>query len=161
MHLTHTLPIFINDDSKVLILGSFPSVKSREYGFYYMHPQNRFYTVLFNIFNENFLSSTDERKDFLIRHNIALYDVIEECDISNSEDASIRNVIPIDLESILKSHPNIQIIGVTGRKASELFEKHLKDKCSIRVIYLPSTSPANAKMKIVDLVEAYKELFKN
>ena len=77
MHLKHKIPIFINQDSETLILGSFPSVKSREYGFYYSHPQNRFYTILFNIFNEQVLTSIDVRKEFLIRHNIALYESLK------------------------------------------------------------------------------------
>ena len=158
MHLTHTLPIFIDEDSKILILGSFPSVKSREYGFYYSHKQNRFFRVLSAIFLEECPDTIEERKVFLKRHKIALYDVIEECDITNSEDSSIRNEIPIDIEKILDEYPNISKIGVTGSKASSLFEKYLKDKVIIPVIYLPSTSPANAKMKIDDLAESYKSL---
>ncbi len=80
-HLTHTLPIFINENSKYLLLGSFPSVKSREYNFYYSHPRNRFFPTLYKIFNEEHSFDISNRKDFLNRHNIALYDVIEECDI--------------------------------------------------------------------------------
>lgn len=158
MHLIHELPIFINDDSNILILGSFPSIKSRQYGFYYSHPQNRFFPTLAKLFNEECPASIDERKDFLIKHNIALYDVIEECDINNSEDASIKNPMPIDIESILNSHPNIKVIGITGKKACSLFDKYLMDKVSIKVVYLPSTSPANAKMKIDDLVNWFSNL---
>lgn len=117
MHLTHTLKIFIDKESKILILGSFPSIKSREYGFYYSHPQNRFFPTLSRIFKEDCPNTIEERKEFLRRHHIALYDVIEECDINNSEDSSIRNVIPIDIEKILKEFPNIQTIGITGKKS--------------------------------------------
>lgn len=159
MHLSHTLPIFIYKEAKILILGSFPSIKSREYGFYYSHPQNRFFLTLSKVFNEELPSSIDDRKIFLKKHNIALYDVIEECEITNSEDASIRNPIPIDIERILKEYPNIKVIGITGKKAASLFDKYLLDKVNIRVVYLPSTSPANAKMKIDELVREYKRLF--
>lgn len=158
MHLIHELSMFINDDSNILILGSFPSIKSRQYGFYYSHPQNRFFPTLAKLFNEECPASIDERKDFLIKHNIALYDVIEECDINNSEDASIKNPMPIDIESILNSHPNIKVIGITGKKACSLFDKYLMDKVTIKVVYLPSTSPANAKMKIDDLVDSFSNL---
>lgn len=157
MHLTHTLPIFIDKDSEILILGSFPSVKSREVMFYYGHPQNRFYRVLGRLFNEDYPVTTEERKAFLKRHTIALYDVIEECDIEGSSDSSIKNVIPIDIASILSKYPNIKIIGITGNKAAYYFNRHLINKVgNIKVVYLPSTSPANARMSVDDLVKAYK-----
>ena len=159
MKVSHSFPIFINDDSKILILGSFPSVKSRELGFYYSHPRNRFFLVLSNIFNEKCPVSIDERKEFLKKYNIALYDVIEECEIHASSDSSIKNVKPIDIKSILRTYPNIECIGITGGKAKELFDRYLKDKVDIEVKYLPSTSPANARMKVDDLVKEYKALF--
>ena len=161
MHYKHELAIFINENSKVLILGSFPSVKSREYRFYYSHPQNRFFITLAKIFNEDCPLSIEDRKIFLIKHDIALYDVIEECDIEGSSDASISNVTPIDIKKILRDYPNICVIGVTGKKASSLFDIYLKDKIDnhIKVIYLPSTSPANAKMSVDALAESYKQLF--
>ena len=160
MHLTHTLPIFINEDSKILILGSFPSVKSREVMFYYGHPQNRFYKVLGSIFNDDRINTIEEKKLFLKRHKIALYDVINECDIIGSSDSSIKNVIPIDIVSILDNFPSIKIIGITGNKAAYYFNKYLLDKVSnTLVVYLPSTSPANAKMSVDDLAKQYKKLF--
>ena len=163
MHLTHILEIFIDDDSKYLILGSFPSVKSREYNFYYSHPTNRFFPILYSLFDEPYSTSIEDRKAFLKKHNIALYDVIEECDIERSYDASIKNVIPIDIEGILHRYQNITSIGVTGGKASSLFKKHLLDKIDtskIKITYLPSYSSANAKMSIDDLVDAYREVFR-
>ena len=163
MHSSHTLPIFINECSKYLILGSFPSVKSREYNFYYYHPMNRFFPTLYKIFNEEHSFDIEDRKDFLTRHNIALYDVIEECDIEASYDSSIKNEIPIDLLGILNNFPNIKVIGVTGGTASKLFAKHLLNKISdkdIKLVFLPSTSPANAKMSLDELVEHYKCIFK-
>ena len=159
MHLKHELEIFINNNSEILILGSFPSVKSREYGFYYSHPQNRFFPTLSRIFNEPCPKSISDRKAFLTKHHIALYDVVEECDIDNSSDSSIRNVTPINIESILKKYPNIKVIGITGKKAASLFDKYLLDKIQIKVVYLPSTSPANAKVKMGELIEEYRGLF--
>ena len=160
-HISHRdIPMFIDEDSNLLILGSFPSNKSREYGFYYSHPRNRFFNVLSSIFNEDTPISIEDRKAFLKKHHIALYDVISECDIHQSEDSSIRNVTPIDIISILEKYPNIKCIGVTGKKAAALFDKYLKDKVTIKVVYLPSTSPANARMSIGELVKEYKTLFK-
>ena len=159
MRKSHLLKIFIDDNSRILILGSFPSIRSREQGFYYMHPQNRFYKVLSKIFDEDISSNIDDRKSFLSTHHIALYDVIEECNINNSDDNSIKDVIPFDIESTLKKYPNIKIIGITGKKAQKLFDKYLLDKVDIPVIYLPSTSPANAKMNIDALVVEYRKLF--
>ena len=159
MHLTHTLPIFINEDSEILILGSFPSVKSREVMFYYGHPQNRFFRVLGSLFNEDAPETVADRKAFLKRHKIALYDVIEECDIEGSSDSSIRNVKPIDISSILRKYKNIKVIGITGNTAKYYFDKYLLDKVgNIKVVYLPSTSPANAKMNLDTLVDKYKEI---
>ena len=161
MHLTHTFPIFIDKDSEILILGSFPSVKSREVMFYYGHPKNRFYRVLGRLFNEDYPVTAEERKVFLKRHKIALYDVIEECDIEGSSDSSIKNVIPIDIASILSKYPNIKIIGITGNKAAYYFNRYLINKVgNIKVVSLPSTSPANAKMSVDNLVEKYKEILK-
>ena len=159
MHLTHTLPIFINEDSKILLLGSFPSVKSREVMFYYGHPQNRFFKVLASLFNCDTPLTVEDRKAFLKRHKIALYDVIEECDIEGSADSSIKNVIPIDIVSILGRFPNIKVIGITGNTARYYFDKFLLKKVSdIKVVYLPSTSPANTKMGLDALVEKYQAL---
>ena len=156
-----SLPIFIDSNSKILILGSFPSIKSRELGFYYSHKQNRFFSVLSVIFNEDVPLSIKDRKDFLKRHLIALYDVIERCEITNSSDSSIKDVVHIDIKKILSDYPNIKRIGVTGKKASSLFEKYLSEyaRDDIEVYYLPSTSPANAKMSLDELVEEYRALF--
>lgn len=161
MHLTHTLRIFIDKDSEILILGSFPSVKSREVMFYYGHKQNRFFPVLARLFNEVAPITVEERKVFLKRHKIALYDVIEECDIEGSSDSSIKNVIPVDIVSILSEYPNIKIIGITGNTAKYYFNRYLINKIgNTKVVYLPSTSPANARMSIENLVDVYKELLK-
>ena len=161
-HVTHEIiPIFINDDSRVLILGSLPSVKSREEGFYYAHPRNRFFKVLANVFKETEPLTIEDRKAFLRRHKIALYDVIYECDINGSSDASIKNARVIDIKEILESHPNIKMIGVNGSKAKQLFDKYLLNiakQFDVKVYYLPSTSPLNTNMSTSDLVCHYQVL---
>ena len=160
-HITHEcIPLFINDDSRYLILGSLPSVKSREEQFYYAHKRNRFFAVLSNVYGENEPLTIEERKAFLKRNKIALYDVIYECDIHGSSDSSIKNAKVIDIKDILKKNPNIKVIAINGGKAKSLFNKYLlkvvpKD---IEIIYLPSTSPANAKTSLNDLIEAYSVL---
>lgn len=162
-HITHeSIPIFIDDNSNVLILGSLPSVKTREVGFYYGHPRNRFFSVLSNIFNEVIPMSVGDRKEFLTKHHIALYDVIYECDICGSSDSSIKNPIVIDIKDILEKYSNIKRIGVNGGKAKELFDKYLlkeASNCDVKIYYLPSTSPANARMSIEDLKQHYSKLF--
>lgn len=158
-HVTHSsIPIFINNDSRIIILGSLPSVKTREVGFYYAHPRNKFFKVLSSIFNEEEPIGTEERKAFLYKHNIALYDVIEECDICGSSDSSIKNPVVVNLHDILTRYPNIKTIGVNGNKAKELFNRYLlktANEFDVKIYYLPSTSPANAKMGIDELVKQY------
>ena len=160
-HLTHKiLEPFIFEDSEVLFLGTFPSIKSREYGFYYSHKRNRFFLVLSKIFSTECPTSINDKKEFLRKHHIALYDVIEECDINNSEDSSIRNVVPSKIDELLKKYPNIKCIGLTGSKASSVFKKYfsyLEDV--VDVYYLPSTSPANAKMSVEELTKEYSRVF--
>ena len=158
-HVSHeSIPPFINKNSRILILGSLPSVLSREYGFFYAHPQNRFFKVLARVFNEEEPKSIKDRKLFLDKHNIALYDVIYECDINGSSDSSIKNVVPIDLKGLLKEYPNIKRIYTTGKKAKDLYDKYLKDLVGIDATGLPSTSPANAKMDIEKLFVQYQRI---
>ena len=163
-HITHeSIPIFIDHNSTVLILGSLPSIKTREVGFYYGHPRNRFFKVLSYIFNVEEPISFIDRKEFLREHNIALYDVIYECDICGSSDSSIKNPIVIDIKDILTKYHNIKYIGVNGGKAKQLFDIYLFDDVksfNVEVYYLPSTSPANARMGLEELVEQYSKLFK-
>lgn len=160
MHLTHTFPIYINEDSTILILGSFPSVKSREQMFYYGHPQNRFFKVLGSIFHEDVRNNIESKKTFLKKHKISLYDVIEECDIEGSADSTIKNVTAIDLKTILRKYPNIHSIGLNGKKASSLFKKYLEKDCSgVSIYHLPSTSPANANCSLEELIKEYSKLF--
>ena len=157
-HISHeSLKPFMDNESEVLILGSFPSVKTREVGFYYGHPQNRFYKVLANIFREPLPVSREEKKIIFKKHHIALYDVIYECDIIGSSDSSIKNVLPINIKELLNEYPNINTIILNGGLAKKLFDKHLLkdvDK-DITIRYCPSTSPANARMSLDDLLVAY------
>ena len=152
-HITHTFPAIFDNNSKILILGSVPSVKSREYGFFYMHKQNRFWKVLSRVFNDDFLGDIEDKKAKLLKHNIALYDVIEACDIIGSSDLSIKNVEPAYevIDKIIKEG-NIQKIVLNGSKAKTLFDKYFKYD-GIQVLYMPSTSPANAKMNFDKLCE--------
>ncbi len=160
MIVVHPLQPFIDKSTKVLILGSFPSVKSREVGFYYSHPQNRFFLTLSKIFDEEEPKEVEERKEFLKRHDIGLYDVIESCSIKGSSDSSIKDAVPMDLKETIEKYPNIKVIGITGKKAIKLFNKYLeKDSTEVRVIPLPSTSPANAKCSLDELVKSFRILF--
>ena len=158
IHVTHEcIPLFINDDSEILILGSLPSVKSREEQFYYAHPRNRFFITLSQVFNDSVPQTIEDKKLFLKKHKIALYDVIYECDIHASSDASIKNPKVIDIVTILEEYPNIKTIAINGGKAKVLFDKYLLPlvKEKVKVIYLPSTSPANARLSQDDLAKEY------
>ncbi len=158
-HVTHeSIPPFINEESKILILGSLPSIKSREDGFFYAHPQNRFFKTIAGVFDEAEPKTIEERKMFLLKHYIALYDVIYECDICGSSDSSIKNVKPINLAVILKHFPNIKRIFTTGKKAKELYDKYLLPQVEIEAISLPSSSAANATTTLTELVEEYRKI---
>ena len=152
----HTIEPFYNPDSKILILGSFPSIKSREVGFYYSHPQNRFWKVLAQLYNEN-VGDINSKKAFLKKHHIALYDVCAACDIKKSSDASIKNIIPNDLTEILHNS-QIKKIYVDGKTAYKLYNKYLKEQTGIEAICLPSTSPANASYNFQMLLDEYQKI---
>lgn len=151
----HTFDAFYNSDSEILILGSIPSVKSRELGFYYMHPKNRFWQILSIVFNEYIGKSVDDKKQFLSKHKIALWDVIESCDIYGSSDSSIKNVIVNDIKSILDK-TNIKYIYCTGKKAFELYNKYCFNNTNVSAVYLYSPSPANCAISLDKIVENYK-----
>ncbi len=157
-HVTHTFGPVFDAHSKILILGSVPSVKSREQQFYYGHPQNRFWKVISAVFDESVPVTIEEKKAFLLRNRIALWDVVESCDIIGSSDSSIRNVKANDMETIL-GEADIRAIFVNGGKAYELFVKYCgqyvrKDKP--RLVKLPSTSPANAAWSYDRLQSTWK-----
>ena len=153
--IKHPFPPLYDKDSKILILGSFPSVKSREQMFFYGHPQNRFWKVISGVFNAPTPETLEEKKAFLYQHNIALWDVISECDIVASSDSSIKNVIPNDLLKILKNSA-VKRIFVNGKAAQKYYNKYTKPILNIDAIYLPSTSPANAMWTLDRLIYAWK-----
>lgn len=153
--VNHTFKEYFNSDSKTLILGSIPSKKSRELGFYYMHPQNRFWVVLSKVFNEEIGSSIEAKKEFLKRHKIALWDVIDTCEIDGARDSSIKNVKVNDINKIIKNS-NINRIFTAGKKADELYNKYCLKDTKVKSICLYSTSPANCAISLDRIVENYK-----
>lgn len=154
-HIIHPIPPVYDKNSKILILGSFPSVKSREAGFFYGHPQNRYWKVLAGVFNDAVPETIPDKKVFLLRHNIAAWDVIASCDINGSSDSSIRNVVPNDLMPILET-AEIQKIYTNGKTAYNLFKKYTAPIIHKDSICLPSTSPANAVWTQEKLIEAWR-----
>ena len=139
----HPIPPVFDKESRVLILGSFPSVKSREVMFYYGHPQNRFWRVLGTVLECDFPDGAEERRELLLKNKVALWDVIASCEITGSSDSSVRNVVPNDISEIL-GNGNIRAIFVNGRCAEKYYRKYIQPTTGIECITLPSTSPANA-----------------
>ncbi len=153
--LVHPIAPVFDKDSKVLILGSFPSVKSREEGFFYGHPQNRFWKVTSQVFGEELPVTIEEKKAFLIRNHIALWDVIGSCEIDGSSDSSIRDVTVNDLSVILGT-ADIRAIFLNGKKAEQYYLKYLFPVLKRDAVCLPSTSPANAAWNLDKLTDAWK-----
>lgn len=151
----HEIPPVYDEHSRILILGSFPSVKSRENQFFYGHPQNRFWKVLAAIFQEELPSTIEAKKAFLHRHHIALWDVIDSCTINGSSDSSIRDVTPSDLTRILTAAP-VQKIFTNGGTADKLYQKYCLHATHMSAIRLPSTSPANASWTMEKLISAWQ-----
>ena len=152
--ITHEIQPVFDSRSRVLLLGTMPSPASREQGFYYGHPQNRFWRVLAAIFDEPAPRAIEEKRDMLLRHHIALWDVLASCEIEGASDASIRDAQPNDLARIFDA-ADIRAVFATGTKAGELYRKLIEPTLGVPCTTLPSTSPANAKMKLADLVGAY------
>ncbi len=158
MSIVHPLKPIYNKDSIVLILGSFPSVISRKNNFYYSNPKNRFWKILGIIFNEENLTTNEEKIDFLLNNHIALFDVIKSCEIDGSSDSSIKNVIPNDISKLIKNS-KIKYIFTNGNKAHELYQKYIFKSTKIVDIKLPSTSPANCQKGIEKkLIEHYRKI---
>lgn len=154
-HVNHEFDIFISPDSTILILGSFPSVISRKENFYYMNPNNRFYKLLTKIYNEPFDDKDiNIKKQLLKKYHIALYDVIDNCDIYKSSDSHIYNEKVTDIAGICRNYP-IKKIYLNGKKAYELFIKNFPSLINIAT-YLPSTSSANASFSLDKLYEKWK-----
>ena len=151
----HNIPPVYDSESRILILGSFPSVKSRETEFFYGHPQNRFWKVTATIFGCDVPQTVEEKKAFLLKNHIALWDVIESCEIEGSSDSSIRNAVPNDIMKILNL-ADIKNIFVNGKTAEKYYKKYLLPQTKREAICLPSTSPANAAKNLDRLIEEWK-----
>ena len=155
--MLHPIDPVFDKDSKVLILGSFPSVRSREAGFFYGHPQNRFWKVTARVFGDEVPQTTEEKKVFLLRNHIALWDVNGSCDIDGSSDASIRNVTVNDISLILKT-ADIRAVFLNGKKAYSLYQKYMYPVIKREGICLPSTSPANAMWSVEKLTSEWDRI---
>ena len=158
-HVSHDFEPVFDENSKVLILGTFPSVKSRENQFYYGHPQNRFWKVIAGLTESEVPQTIEEKKKLLLEHGIAIWDVIESCDIIGSSDSSIKNVVPADIEKVV-ANSKIQNIYANGGTAKKLYEKYSQKKTGREIIGLPSTSPANAAYSLERLLECWQEVKK-
>ncbi len=153
--IEHSIDPIFDARSRLLMLGTMPSPKSREQGFFYGHPQNRFWKVLAAVFSAPVPKSIPEKRAFLLEHRIALWDVLASCQIEGASDASIRDPKPNDLSHILDKAP-IEQIFCTGAKAAQLYRKLCEPTTGIPCLQLPSTSPANAAMRLDDLIEVYR-----
>ena len=157
--LQHPFPPLYDKNSKILILGSFPSVKSREQNFFYGHPQNRFWKVVATVLEKEIPTTIEEKREFLLSSNIALWDVISSCEITGSSDSSIKNVVANDLTEILET-ANIKKIFVNGKTAEKYYNRYIKNKIGRDAVCLPSTSPANAMWNVESLVGEWEKIKK-
>lgn len=158
--LVHPFPPLWSQNSRALILGSFPSIQSREQQFYYGHPQNRFWKVLSTLYHEKIPETIKEKKSLILSHDLALWDSIGSCIISGSADASIRDAQPNDISPLLKNAP-IQRIFCNGTMSYRLYEKCILPLTKREAIYLPSTSPANARWTLDQLVKAWSVILES
>ena len=158
MKVKHEFKPIYDNKSKILILGTMPSIKSRANKFYYSNPTNRFFKIMESLFNTKLLSN-DDKKAFLLKNKIALWDVCKECDILASSDSSIKNIIPNDISIILKSSP-IKAIFTTGKTAYKLYQKYIFPTTKIEAISLPSSSSANASYSLDKLINEYQIILK-
>ena len=152
--IEHPIAPLFDKDSKILILGSFPSVRSREDMFFYAHPQNRFWKVISSVFERDIPKTVEEKRRLLLSEHIALWDVVASCDISGSSDSSIRNVAPNDLNVIL-DNARIEKIFVNGKASEKYYNKYIRSETKQDAVYLPSTSPANASWTLERLIEQW------
>ena len=155
--LKHTFDPVFNAESKILILGSFPSVKSRENNFFYGHPQNRFWKVMANVLNWKMPTTIEEKRKMLLENHVAVWDEIASCSIVGSSDTSIKDVVVNDFSKILENS-KVERIYVNGGKAYELYHKYAEKVTGIKAVKLPSTSPANAAWSLEKLTKTWKEI---
>jgi hypoxanthine-DNA glycosylase len=152
--IQHPFEPLYDENSKILFLGSFPSVKSREQHFFYGHPQNRFWKVIAGIFNEKLPMTIPDKKHLILSHHLALWDSIASCEINGSSDASIRNAKANDI-SVILNNSRIGTIICNGKKSYELYRKYIESQTGRCAICLPSTSPANAAWTLDKLIESW------
>lgn len=157
--IQHEIEPVYDKQSRILILGSFPSVKSREGQFFYGHPQNRFWKVLASLLDTAVPTTIDEKKSLLLSHHIAVWDVVSSCEITGSSDSSIRDVIPADLTQITNTSP-IRQIFTNGGTADKLYKKYCFPQTQMQAIKLPSTSPANAAWSLDRLLTEWNQILK-
>ena len=155
--LKHTFDPVFDAESKILILGSFPSVKSRENNFFYGHPQNRFWKVMANVLDWNVPTTIEEKREMLLNNYVAVWDVIASCSIVGSSDTSIKDVVVNDFSRILENS-KVERIYVNGGKAYELYHRYAEKVTGIQAVKLPSTSPANAAWSLEKLTKTWKEI---
>lgn len=156
-HVIHPFPALYDADSKILILGSLPSVKSREQNFFYGHPQNRFWKMLAAVLGEKIPETIEEKKKLLHRNHIALWDTIYSCDIIGSSDSSIKNAVPTDLGQIITGS-KIRKIFCNGAASGICFKKYQEKELQITADILPSTSPANAAYSLEKLISIWRKI---
>ena len=156
----HTFTPIYNKNSRILILGTMPSPKSREVGFYYSHPQNKFWRIISEILKEEIPQTNEQKTELLLKHNIAVWDVLKSCIIIGADDGSIKNPEVNNINIIINA-ADIKAIFTTGKKATELYKKYCFNKTGMESIYLPSTSPANCRFySYEDLMKEYSLIFK-
>lgn len=157
MTVTHPIEPVFDRHSEILILGSFPSVKSREAVFFYGHPQNRFWRVVAAVRETDTPGTVEEKRAFLLREHIALWDVIARCEITGSADGSIKNAEPNDLSRILSAAP-VRAVFTNGKTADRLYDRFFGDTVALPKTCLPSTSPANAAYSLERLIGAWRAI---
>ncbi|MGV0965537.1 DNA-deoxyinosine glycosylase [Empedobacter falsenii] len=146
----------ISEQPKILILGSLPGDLSLEVNQYYGHPRNRFWKMIFEIFETEFSEDYEVRKQLILQNKLALWDVVHSAYRKGSMDVDMKNVSPNQIDELLNKHPTIEKIIFNGKKAEQLFWKYFDEKTSIEYISLPSTSPANAQFSYERLIEFWK-----
>lgn len=156
-YVTHTFAPVFDSSSRVLLLGTMPSPKSREEGFYYGHLRNRFWKVMGEVLGEDMPLTIEEKKKMLLAHKVAVWDVLKSCEIRGADDGSIKNPAANDMSIVLDAAP-IQAVFATGQKAAALYRKYCEPYTGVQIRQLPSTSPANCGMKYETILEFYREI---
>ena len=157
VRVTHPFPPIYDERSRVLVLGSFPSVRSREENFYYAHPQNRFWKVLSHLFDEPLPLTREEKTAFLLRNRVALWDSVASCELRGSADSSIRDARPNDLSPLFAACPGLRVF-TNGKASDACYRRYILPRTGVPAVCLPSTSPANAAWTLPRLCDAWKIL---